>query len=53
MDIFFPESKRVAELFDEHMVDEPKWYCKKIVKIGSLKNFPEIKYQAVVWSLGL
>lgn len=50
---FFPkESKKVSELFDEHMVDVPKWYCKKIIKIGSLKNMCEIKYQAVFYVEG-
>lgn len=44
------EPKR--ELFNQHMVDAPKWYCKKIVKIGSLKNLPEIKYQAVFYVRG-
>ena len=34
------------------MVDAPKWYCKKIVKTGSLKNLPEIKYQAVFYVEG-
>lgn len=50
--VFPNESKKVAELFDEHMVDAPKWYCKKIVKTGSLKNLPEIKYQAVFYVEG-
>lgn len=50
---FFPEeSKKVADLFDEHMVDAPKWYCKKIIKVGSLKNMPEVKYQAVFYVEG-
>lgn len=45
---YFPqESKKVSELFEEYMVDAPKWYCKKIIKVGSLKNMPEIKYQAI------
>lgn len=50
--IFPKESKKVSELFDEHMVDAPKWYCKKILKIGSLKNMPEVKYQAVFYVEG-
>ena len=45
--VFPAESKCVSDLFDEHMVDAPKWYCKKIIKTGSLRNQPEVKYQAV------
>lgn len=45
---FFPaESKNIDTLFDEHMVDAPDYYCKKIKYEGKLKNFPEIKYQAI------
>lgn len=51
--VFPKESKKVSDLFDEHMVDAPKWYCKKIVKEGSLKNQPEVHYQAVFYVEGL
>lgn len=44
---FPPESKDVAKLFDQYLVEAPEYYCKKIVKAGKLKNFPEIKYQAI------
>lgn len=45
---FFPKnSKSVSALFDEHLVQAPKWYCKKIIRSGNLENFPEIKYDAV------
>lgn len=49
----FPnESRRISDLFDEYMVDAPKWYCKRIVKNGNLKNQPEIAYQAVFYIEG-
>jgi len=45
---FFPEdSESISKLFDKHLVDAPDFYCKRIVKSGQLKNFPEIKYQAI------
>ena len=45
---FFPsESKSIQELFDDHLAEAPKYYCRKIVKEGCLKNFPEITYQAI------
>ncbi len=50
--VFPAESVTVSELFDEHMVDAPKWYCKKIVKTGVLKNSPEVSYQAVFYVEG-
>lgn len=44
---FFPKpSPPVSRLFDEHMVDAPHHFCRRIVRTGQLKNFPEIKYQA-------
>jgi len=45
---FFPkESKDVSKLFDEYLVDAPEHFCRKIKREGKLKNFPEIKYQAI------
>lgn len=45
---YFPaESKNVSELFEEYMVEAPKRYCKKSIRSGSLKNYPEIKYEAI------
>lgn len=45
---FFPdESKKINDLFDEYLVDAPDYFCKRILKEGKLRNFPEIKYQAV------
>lgn len=45
---YFPsDSKSVVDLFEEHMVKAPDFYCKKIIKKGQLKNFPEVKYEAI------
>ena len=44
---FPPASKTIQELFEEHLADAPKYYCRKIAKEGQLKNFPEITYQAI------
>ena len=38
--VFPEESKSVNDLFTDYLVDAPKWYCKKIVRTKSLKNFP-------------
>lgn len=44
----FPdESKPVAKLFDEHLVAAPDFYCKRFIKKGTLKNYPEITYEAI------
>lgn len=44
----FPdESLPVHKLFDEHLVSAPDHYCKRFVKKGQLKNFPEISYEAI------
>lgn len=45
--LFPNESHNVSKLFDQHLVGAPDYYCKKIKKEGKLKNFPEIKYQAI------
>lgn len=45
--VFPDESPSVQKLFDQHMISAPDYYCKRIVKKGNLKNFPEISYQAV------
>lgn len=50
---FFPqESPSVSKLFDEYIVDAPKYYCKRYVKTGSLKDMPEVKFQAVFYVEG-
>jgi hypothetical protein len=45
---FPPVSKDVNKLFEEYLVEAPEYYCKKIKLEGKLKNFPEIKYQAIL-----
>lgn len=45
---FFPADSPCPDaLFDKYKVSAPDYYCKKIVKTGVLKNFPDIKYHAV------
>lgn len=51
--VFPAESKSVNKLFDEYTTDAPKYYCKKFVAVGTLKNFPFIKYHAVFYVEGL
>jgi hypothetical protein len=44
----FPkESDKVEALFEKYLVQAPGYYCRKIVKHGSLPNHPEIRYHAV------
>ena len=50
---YFPEENHnVDALFKQHTVDAPDYYCKKYIKVGQLKKFPEIRYQAVVYVEG-
>lgn len=51
--IFPDESKKVEELFNTHMVDAPKWYCRRFIRTGCLRNQPEVKYQAVFYVEGV
>ena len=51
--VFPAESKSVSKLFDQHTIDAPKYYCKKFIKVGKLKNFPFIEYHAVFYVEGL
>jgi hypothetical protein len=45
---FFPEdSKDINKLLDIHLVRAPDYYSKKIIKTGFLKNYPEIRYEAI------
>ena len=50
--VFPEESISVSKLFDEHLVDAPKFYCKKFIVNGVLKDSPEIKYNAVFYVEG-
>lgn len=50
---YFPEENHnVDALFEKYTVDAPDYYCKKYVKEGQLKKFPEIRYQAVIYIEG-
>jgi len=45
---FFPgESPNVQDLFDQYLVQAPDQYCRRVLKTGTLKNFPEVQYDAV------
>ena len=45
---FFPEnSLPVQRLFDTYVVRAPDYYCKRVVRLGNLRRFPEIKFDAV------
>ena len=44
----FPdESESIQKLFDNHLISAPDYHCKRIIKQGALRNFPEIKFQAI------
>jgi len=44
----FPSnSDDIDKLFETYLTKAPDYYCKKNVKKGKLKNFPEINYQAI------
>jgi Histidine kinase-, DNA gyrase B-, and HSP90-like ATPase len=45
---YFPDEKKdIKKLFDDHITKAPDHYCKRIIREGQLKNFPEIKYHAI------
>ncbi len=45
---FFPKnSKDINKLLDTYLTSAPNYYSKKIIKSGSLKNYPEIHYDAI------
>ncbi len=45
---YFPEdSKNINKLLDDYLVKAPDYYSKKVIKNGTLKNYPEIKFQAI------
>jgi len=44
----FPnESEKVEALFETYLVQAPNYYCRQIVKTGSLPNHPEVRYHAI------
>jgi len=45
---FFPDdSPDINKLFEGYLTKAPNYYSKRIIKEGTLKNYPEIKYEAV------
>lgn len=45
---FFPaDSENVNKLFEQYLTKAPDYYVKKIVRSGSLKNRPEITFEAI------
>ena len=45
---FFPaDSESVAKLFDKYETEAPNYYVKKIIKVGKLKNSPEIEFEII------
>jgi hypothetical protein len=50
---FFPEqSKPIQQLFDEHLVRAPDFFCKQILRSGNLPKNPFIHYDAVFYIEG-
>lgn len=45
--VFPDESTNVNALFDEHTVQAPDHYSRRVIVIGSLPNRPEVRYQAI------
>lgn len=45
--IFPEESKDINQLFGTYLTKAPNYFSKRIIKTGSLKNYPEIKYEAI------
>jgi hypothetical protein len=50
--VFPSESLTANKLFELHNNDAPDYFCKKWIEIGTLPNFPHIKYQAVFYVEG-
>lgn len=45
---FFPEeSAPIQTLFNTHLVRAPDFYCKKIIRSGTLKSFPFVRFDAI------
>ena len=45
---YFPaESENIQKLFETYITRAPDFYCKRVVKNGTLKNYPEIEFQAI------
>jgi hypothetical protein len=44
---FPPDSENINKLFEKHLVKAPDFYSKTIRKTSNLRNFPEIKFEAI------
>ncbi len=50
---YFPEESRpIAELFSLHVVKAPDYYCKRIIRQGTLSRYPAMHYDAVFYIEG-
>ena len=45
--IFPDDSPDINKLFEDYLTKAPNYYSKRIIKKGTLKNYPEIEYEAV------
>lgn len=45
--IFPKDSKDINKLFETYLTKAPNYFSKCIIKTGTLKNYPEIKYEAI------
>lgn len=45
--VFPDDSEDISKLLDRYMVKAPDFFSKKIIKTGFLKNFPEVRYDAI------
>lgn len=44
----FPsESEDVGVLFDKYLIQAPNYYCRRLIRTGSLPNHPEVRYNAI------
>jgi hypothetical protein len=49
----FPQvSTDINKLFDEHLAYAPKYFCRRWIKNGTLRRYPNIKYEAVFYLEG-
>ncbi|HCT64808.1 MAG TPA: hypothetical protein DIC60_06030 [Lachnospiraceae bacterium] len=50
--VFAEENKNTAKLFNDYFIEAPDNYVRKWREEKSLKNFPDIKYQAIFYVAG-
>lgn len=44
---FTENSDDINKLFETYITKAPDYFCRKVIRNGHLKNFPEINYQAI------